>query len=376
MSLASLPIEIVTHIFDLLDKSESKKPFKSYKHREMCNALMALRLTCKELEKIATRQLFRTVYLFSSWNSWSRVHAIAANQKLRVHLQTLALDFRKSRKDKYTLMIRDPIAMKSPEFRHLDLSLFPNFKVLKVEDTWIMTKRPRSNVRIPLGRCGIHPVLFCNDRPFPQSVLENLRLFDFSVSYMTCKLGEYTLREDFSDLVYLRLYVVGAHTNQIGLEADLDLLAKLKHLPSLEEFHLDQYFHGRSDDCQTLRAMINVLKELSQGKNWPRLRHLNLQFPATTVEDLKAFVAPHAAGGTLQTFKMYGGLVCAQVTAEEKLQRYDLPNWIRTVICPQGGGARFDQVGGTLESSPWPHTLRRCTSSSLSQPLAFKVSRH
>lgn len=66
MSLASLPIETVTHIFNLLDESDLETPLDVDEHREVGKALMALRLTCKELHGIATGQLFRRLYLSSS----------------------------------------------------------------------------------------------------------------------------------------------------------------------------------------------------------------------------------------------------------------------------------------------------------------------
>lgn len=52
MSPEAIPVETITRIFDLLDESDAKTPHDVEKHREMCRALMALRLTCKELEAI------------------------------------------------------------------------------------------------------------------------------------------------------------------------------------------------------------------------------------------------------------------------------------------------------------------------------------
>ena len=79
---ASLPFETITHIFDLLDESEPRKPCDLRKHREMCKTLMALRLTCKELEEVATRQLFRTFCLSPSLDSWLKLHTIGNSRKL------------------------------------------------------------------------------------------------------------------------------------------------------------------------------------------------------------------------------------------------------------------------------------------------------
>lgn len=345
MSLVSVPVEIITHIFDLLDESEQEKPFEIHRHREMCKALMALRLTCKELEGITTGQLFRTLSLSSSWDSWSKLHTVAANQKFRVHLQTLALDMSQCWKTKHTLMKGN--AFESPKFRFLDFSLFPNLKVLKVEDSWIITKKPRSKAQIPLGRFGIHPESFCADTPVAWrliSGLEDIARYDFRLSSVNYALYvnslPSSLRGDFSGLVYLSLFFVGGYITPTNLDHGLDLLERLMYLPNLEEFHLDQYFHDQSNQHWILDNTPNVLKKLAKGNFWPRLRHLILRYLVTTVEDLKAFVAPHTAGDTLETFEMHGYPICTQVTAEEILQRGHLKGWIRNVICPQGEGER------------------------------------
>lgn len=64
------------------------------------------------------------------------------------------------------------------------------------------------------------------------------------------------------------------------------------------------------------------------------------------MEDFQTYAAPHVA--TLQTLQMYGWLFCGQVTSEKKIQRFYLPRWIRTVICPKGGRTKFEHL---LE--PW-----------------------
>lgn len=53
---------------------------------------MALRLTCKELEEVATRQLFRTFCLSPSLDSWLKLHTIANSRKFQGHLEILALE--------------------------------------------------------------------------------------------------------------------------------------------------------------------------------------------------------------------------------------------------------------------------------------------
>lgn len=137
MPFASLPIEIVTHIFDLLDESGAEMPLEIDKHRKLCKALMALRLTCKELGDIATRQLFRTLYVSSSRLSWLNAHMVMENQELRVHLQTLAFD-RYTDRASHRHKIQD--AIESPRLAFLDFSLFPNLNVVKVGDQWMIRK--------------------------------------------------------------------------------------------------------------------------------------------------------------------------------------------------------------------------------------------
>lgn len=54
--------------------------------------------------------------------------------------------------------------------------------------------------------------------------------------------------------------------------ADQEFLARLHHLPSLDEFHLDQGVSGPFDFDQPIFAkMTNVLKPLARAKYWPRL---------------------------------------------------------------------------------------------------------
>lgn len=138
MSFTSLPIEIITHIFDLLDESDAEMKLEIDKHRKMCKALMALRLTCKELDGIATRQLFRTLHMSPSRVSWLNVHTVVANQELRVHLQTLAFD-RYTDGASHEHKLQD--AIKSPSLAYLDFSLFPNLNRVKVDDQWMIRKK-------------------------------------------------------------------------------------------------------------------------------------------------------------------------------------------------------------------------------------------
>lgn len=69
MPLTSLSIEIITQIFYLVDECQPLKPYWAKKHKDLCETLMALRLTRKQLDRIATRQLFRTFCLSPSWKS-------------------------------------------------------------------------------------------------------------------------------------------------------------------------------------------------------------------------------------------------------------------------------------------------------------------
>lgn len=356
MSFASLPIEIIIHIFDLLDESDVELPLEiDDKHRKMCKALMALRLTCKELGNIATPQLFRTLYVSPPRVSWFNAHRLVADQKLRVHLQTLAFDYN-AYGASYGHKFQD--TFNSPRPGCLDISLFPNLKVLRLGDTLIIRRKNRSSAQIPLGCCGISLKPYGNLR----ESFEEIERYGFSLASLNVEPG-YALwwrikSADLSDLKYLRLNFERAHWNKFSLDADL---GHLTQLPSLEEFHMDQFFFpGRSDGSQLLDEMTNVLRILANVRNWPRLRHLDLRYLITTVEDLKAFVAPHAAAGTLKTVEIHGDLVCAQSTEDEKQKRVELPHWFKTVICPDGGGVTFKQVFGLTEElyvcDYWPRS--------------------
>lgn len=95
--------------------------------------------------------------------------------------------------------------------------------------------------------------------------------YDFQISWLNCELGEngpWEYHMDLSSLKSLRLYTEMKYGNNAwDAMADEKLLAKLRHLPSLEEFHLDQECSGRSDVNRPLFAtMTNVLKQLAGKK--------------------------------------------------------------------------------------------------------------
>ena len=355
MSFMALPNEIIIQIIDSLDKSDPKKSFNIQNHRQMIKALMALRLTSKLLGEIALPQLFKTFCLLPSLESWLKLCYIATIDNFGKHLETLALERQHEGTYTYKAMMRHASA--SSKYCHLDLSLLPNLKIIKAEDKWLLTKKPRSQVKIPPEQSKIHAISFANCKPAIWSVLGDLTEisnYNFEISSLNCYLGacgpwQTLLSMDFSGLKYLRLASDGYYSNRYryNLLPDIELLTKLQRLPNLEAFHLDQYFFGREEaSASTVNYTTNVIKLLLE-KDWPRLRHLDLRYLTTTTADFQEFVAPHA--GTLASFQMHSGIVCAKVTEEERLQRFYLPHWIRTVVCPPGGGTTFEHYGGQPE---------------------------
>lgn len=344
MSFSSLPIEIVTHIFDFLYELDAEMPLDIDEHRNMCDALMALRLTCRELGDIATRQLFRTLYVSPSRVSWLRAHTVAADPVLREHLQTLAFD-RFTDRASHDQKIQD--AVKSPRLFFLDLSLFPNLNVVKVDDQWMLRKKNRGIVQIPFGCFGISLT--------PEGTLmegfENIGRYGFRLASVNIELDDgfwWCIKStDLSDLRFLRLTFDGFESYKLSLDTDL---GHLLQLPNLEEFYLDQFFPHRSDGSPKLDEMTNVLKLLANARNWPRLHHLDLRYLITTVDDLKAFVAPHVAAGTLQTVEIHGELMCAQPTEDEKQKRAALSSWIKTLICSNGVDVTLHDVLGPSDN--------------------------
>lgn len=348
-------MEMIIQILDCLDESDPERPFEFDKHREMCRAMMALRLTCRSLDKIAICHLFHTYCLSPSLGSWLNLCNIAAFERFGAHLQILALERHNKGTYGYKAMMK--ATSTSPTYGFLDLSRLPKLKILKAEDEWLIKKQPRSNVEIPLGHCKIQAVSFADYKPASWSVLGDLAeitRYDFKISSLNCYTGAYgpwetLLRMDLSSLKSLRLCPNGYYSNRhkYNLWPDIELLAKLERLPNLEEFRLNQYFFGREDiSASTEILTTNVLKYLRE-KKWPRLRHLDLQYLTTTVADFRAFVAPHA--GSLTTFQLHSGLVCPQVTEDEKLQRFYLPHWIRTIVCTRRRGSRFEHFLGQPE---------------------------
>lgn len=376
MFLLSLPNEMILQIADSLDDSDPYKPIDYGKHRERIEAVMALRLSCKLLSKLAFPHLFRTYCLLPSLKSWLRLCGIAQLDSLGKHVETLALE-KYSQHDSiadFKIMMR--WISSQPGYSNIDLSVFPRLKVLKGEDKWLLTKKIQNGkkIGIPPGQCVIEAITFSTEyrqQPPVWSLLDDLTEISrhgFEFTSLNCCLGvngpwlslSYM---DLSGLRDLRLSSDEFYSSRypINLFPDIELLQKFQHLPYLEEFHLNQYFFG----CEKLEASqaaaaaaaapvhpnvnytTNVLKYL-QEKDWPRLRHLDLRYLTTTVADFQTFVAPHA--GTLSRFQMHSGLVCQRgVTEEERQQRFFLPHWIRTVICPRGGGTSFEHYGGQPE---------------------------
>lgn len=355
MSFESLPIEMVTQIIECFDESDPEKAFEFGKHREMCKTLKALRLTCKALGRIAIPKLFCTFCFIPTLKSWLNLCRIAAFQDIGMHVQTLALERHHSGTHNFKGKMRT--ASSSPHCCHLDLSLFPKLKTLKAEDKWFVTKQPRSEVQIPRGRCKIQAISFSDCKPAIWRVLGDIAeitRYGFTITSVNCYLGnsgpwQTLLSLDLSGLKYLKLSSDGFYSNRYrcNLRPDIELLVKLRRLPNLEEFHLNQYFFGHDDpNTTTTNFTTNVLKYLL-AKDWPRLHYLDLRYLTTTVADFQSFVAPHA--GMLGTFHLHSGLVCPRATEDEKLQRYYLPHWIRTVVCPRGGGTRFEHFLGQAE---------------------------
>ena len=211
--------------------------------------------------------------------------------------------------DRSIYEILNKIPPETPLPFSLELALFPNLKVLKAEDKWVLTKTPRSNAKIQPGCCQIKVFSFFR-RPSTVwgifSGLPEILRYDFQISWLNCKLGEkgpweFLLHVDLSSLKSLRLYVKTTDSN--NTRADEELVAKLRRLPSLEEFNLDQGFPGRSDfNWLNLATMTNVLKQLARAKSWPRLRRLDLRFLATTVADFQTFCC--TARGYASNFSM------------------------------------------------------------------------
>lgn len=386
MAFLLLPNEMVLQIADSLD-SDHQKPIDYEKNRQMIKVVMALRLSCKLFGQIIFPHLFRTFCLLPSLKSWLKLCDIAHLEHLGSHLETVA--FEKCREGStfdYKIMMR--WVSKEPRYSDIDLSLLPRLRVLKAEDKWLLTKKKKitnnnnnnnsGKIRIPPGQCITEALTFAEyQQPAVWSLLDELTeisRYGFEFTSLNCCLGIngpwLTLSYmDLSGLRELRLSSDGLSSNRYlsNLLPDIELLQKLQHLPNLEEFHLDQYFFGREEEASSASTAVpalapapapaqaainvnhttNVLKYL-QKNEWPRLHHLDLLYLTTTVADFQTFVAPHA--GKLALFQMHSGLVCRrEVTEEERKQRFFLPHWIRTVICPRGGDNSSEHYGGHPE---------------------------
>lgn len=335
MSLARIPIELITDIFNLLDESNVEMPLRIDKHSEACKILMALRLICKKVGAVATRQLFRT-YISQSRRSWLSAHSFAANQELRQHLQTLVFDGHNDDVDSYWQKWEDTKRL----LRFLGFSLFSNLKVFKLGDTWMLRKNPQSTVEIPLRRGGIRMSI----KGTMITGFEEMARYGFRLVSISHSLWQSTTSLDLSRVKSLRLSFFPVCRFRLGVECDLD---NLRDLPNLEIFQINQYFPHRCDDSKSLHLMTDVLELLASESDWPRLRHLDLQYLFAEVDHLKTFVAMHAAAGALKTLEIHGDLICGRVTPEEVQKRVGLPHWIKTVLCAPGGGVEtFKHVMG------------------------------
>lgn len=146
----------------------------------------------------------------------------------------------------------------------------------------MIRKKNRGNVQIPFGRFGIY---LTRDGCLMEG-FDDIERYGFSLASVNTEFSDsfwWRIKSaDLRDLKFLKLSFENFDSYELSLDADLEHLTQL---PNVEEFYLDQFFPGRSDDSREIGEMTNLLKLLANARNWPRLHHLDLRYLITEVED-------------------------------------------------------------------------------------------
>lgn len=344
MSLASLPDELISHICENMGGvEEADPPNRSLKLKERAKPLMALRLTSKRIDGIASRQLFRYLVLApKDPQSWMKVWSIS-RRWMATHVRHLYLEMRERAEDDPTLREKiDRLALTNLLMTMIDLSLFDNLKSLEC-NVWHVVRV--CSIKIPRNICGFS--LGRDDGQFNlwqdfASTLGNITQYGFEFRSLTLNLYyhmQWILAlglNDISNITYLELQF-DARMTPLAIRSYNRLLPKIQYLPNLKKFKLDHHCHRHPENI--LRFLPNIVGLLHPSKRyWPSLRHLELRnLVLGRFSDLENFLSPYQ-GRYLTTVHISGLVFCTRSfsTIEDfNLEGHELFRWIIANILPR-----------------------------------------
>lgn len=338
MSLASLPSELISRICESM--GETDPPNRALKLRERAKHLMALRLTSKRIGAIASRQLIRYLIIVPNQpEPWMKLWLIS-REWMAPHLRHLCLEMREEVPDDTALRAElDSLAARNHVVRKIDLSLFENLKSIECNEWHVVKVHP---IKIPPNTCGFsygeNNGLLNVWQDFPVG-LGNITQYGFE--FRSLKLNLYyhlfwTIAvglNDISKIRYLELNFDARMTTS-ATQTYTRLLRKIRYLPNLEKFTLNQ--NGNLHQPEHLPHLPNILGML-HDRCWPSLRHLDLRnLVMDRFSDLTGFLAPHEKR-RLTSLKFTGCVICtkmAMTTEEFRQEGYQTFRWILNKILP------------------------------------------
>lgn len=338
MSLASLPSELISRICE--NMGETDPPNRALKLKERAKHLMALRLTSKRIGDIASRQLIRYLVMVPKQpESWMKTWLIS-REWMATHLRHLCLEMRDEVLDDQALRdILDSLAARDHLMKTIDLSLFENLRSIEC-NVWHMVKvRP---IKIPRNRCGfsygLNNGLFNLWQDFPNS-LGNIAQYGFEFHSLTLNLYYHLFwtiavgLNDISKIRYLELNF-DARMTTAAIQTYDKLLCKIRYLPNLQKFTLNQ--NGHRHQPQISPYIPNILGML-HNRYWPNLRHLDFRnLVLARFSDLTGFLAQHEKR-RLTSLHFTGCVICTGMTmanVDFRQEGYQTFRWIVTKIRP------------------------------------------
>lgn len=345
MSLASLPSELISRICESM--GETDPPNRALKLKERAKHLMALRLTSKRIGDIASRLLIRYLILVPKQpESWMKIWLISRGW-MAPHLRHLCLEMREEVSDDAALRgTVDSLVARNHLVRTIDLSLFENLKSIECNVWHAVKVRP---IKIPPNSCGFsygeNIALFNLWQDFAIT-LGNITQYGFEFHSLTLNLYHHLYwtvavgLNDISKIRYLELNF-DARMTSAAIQTYDKLLCKIRYLPNLQKFTLNQ--NGHRHQPERLPYIPNILGML-HDKRWPSLRHLDFRnLVMARFSDLTSFLAPHEKR-RLTSLCFTGCVICTRMTMtteDFRQEGYQAFRWIMTKIRPspnpQGG---------------------------------------
>lgn len=338
MSLASLPSELISRICE--NMGETDPPNRVLKLKERAKHLMALRLTSKKIGDIASRQLIRYLIMVPKQpESWMKTWLIS-REWMATHLRHLCLETREEDADDPALEgILASLAARNHLVKTIDLSLFENLKSIEC-NVWHMVKV--RSIKIPRNTCGFSYGRIDGQFNLWQDFaikLGNITQYGFEFHSLTLSLYHHlfwSIAVALNDISKIRCLELNfdARMTSAAFQTYDRLLCKIRYLPNLQKFTLNQ--NGHRHQRQILPYIPNVLGML-HNRYWPNLRHLDLRnLVLARFSDLAGFLAPYEKR-RLTSLHISGCVFCTRmaITGEDFRQEgHQTFSWILTKIHP------------------------------------------